>query len=50
MKEITLIALIVGVVIVALIILLLFARAWIKVARADEALVISGRSSKTGDG
>ncbi|WP_353114624.1 SPFH domain-containing protein [Microbacterium sp.] len=36
---------IVGVVIVGLI-LLLFARSWIKVARADEALVISGRKQK----
>lgn len=32
--------------IVVLLILLLFARSWIKVARADEALVISGRKQK----
>ena len=32
--------------IVLLLILLLFARSWIKVARADEALVISGRKQK----
>lgn len=36
---------VVGAIIVALI-LLLFARSWIKVARADEALVISGRKQK----
>ncbi|MDT0156201.1 SPFH domain-containing protein [Microbacterium sp. ARD32] len=36
---------VVGVVIVGLV-LLLFARSWIKVARADEALVISGRKQK----
>ncbi|MFJ2551097.1 SPFH domain-containing protein [Microbacterium sp. NPDC087591] len=44
------ILIIVGVAIVAaviiLLILLLFARSWIKVARADEALVISGRKQK----
>ncbi|KJQ53873.1 SPFH domain-containing protein [Microbacterium sp. SA39] len=34
------------VVVVLLLILLLFARSWIKVARADEALVISGRKQK----
>ena len=33
-------------VVVILLILLLFARSWIKVARADEALVISGRKQK----
>ena len=33
-------------VIVVLLIVLLFARSWIKVARADEALVISGRKQK----
>ncbi|MEJ1088075.1 SPFH domain-containing protein [Microbacterium sp. Mu-80] len=33
-------------VIIVLLILLLFARSWIKVARADEALVISGRKQK----
>ncbi len=38
------IALVVAVVL--LLILLLFARSWIKVARADEALVISGRKQK----
>ncbi len=38
-------AAIVGVVIVLLVVLLL-ARSWIKVARADEALVISGRKQK----
>lgn len=32
--------------VVVLLILLLFARSWIKVARADEALVISGRKQK----
>lgn len=41
---------IVGIAVVAaviiLLILLLFARSWIKVARADEALVISGRKQK----
>ncbi|WP_067244332.1 SPFH domain-containing protein [Microbacterium resistens] len=36
---------VVGIVIVLLIVLL-FARSWIKVARADEALVISGRRQK----
>ncbi|WP_417554770.1 SPFH domain-containing protein [Microbacterium sp.] len=44
------ILIIVGVAVVAAIIigliLLLFARSWIKVARADEALVISGRKQK----
>lgn len=44
------ILIIVGIAIVAavviLLILLLFARSWIKVARADEALVISGRKQK----
>lgn len=34
------------IVVVLLLILLLFARSWIKVARADEALVISGRKQK----
>ncbi|WP_336640948.1 SPFH domain-containing protein [Microbacterium sp. USHLN272] len=34
------------IVVVVLLILLLFARSWIKVARADEALVISGRKQK----
>ena len=38
------IALVVAVVVV--LVLLLFARSWIKVARADEALVISGRKQK----
>lgn len=42
--------LLIGVVIIAvivvLLILLLFARSWIKVARADEALVISGRKQR----
>ncbi|UNK70314.1 SPFH domain-containing protein [Microbacterium sp. H1-D42] len=33
-------------VIIVLLIVLLFARSWIKVARADEALVISGRKQK----
>lgn len=36
----------VGIAAVLLLILLLFARSWIKVARADEALVISGRKQK----
>lgn len=36
----------IAVVVVVLLILLLFARSWIKVARADEALVISGRKQK----
>ena len=44
------ILILVGVAVVALIvvglIVLLFARSWIKVARADEALVISGRKQK----
>ncbi|MGF2949008.1 SPFH domain-containing protein [Microbacterium alcoholitolerans] len=44
------ILLIIGIVVVAVIvvglIMLLFARSWIKVARADEALVISGRKQK----
>ncbi len=44
------ILIIVGIAVVAVIIvgliLLLFARSWIKVARADEALVISGRKQK----
>ncbi|GAA5153380.1 SPFH domain-containing protein [Microbacterium pseudoresistens] len=33
-------------VVIILLIILLFARSWIKVARADEALVISGRKQK----
>ena len=36
----------IAIAIVVLLILLLFARSWIKVARADEALVISGRKQK----
>lgn len=44
------ILLIIGIAVVAVIvvglIMLLFARSWIKVARADEALVISGRKQK----
>ncbi|MBN8205186.1 flotillin family protein [Microbacterium esteraromaticum] len=44
------ILLIIGIAVVAaivvLLIMLLFARSWIKVARADEALVISGRKQK----
>ena len=40
------VAVIVGVLIVAAITALIVARAWIKVARADEALVISGKSQK----
>jgi flotillin len=44
------ILIVVGVAVVALIVIalivLLFARSWIKVARADEALVISGRKQK----
>lgn len=44
------ILIIIGIAVVAVIIvglvLLLFARSWIKVARADEALVISGRKQK----
>ena len=38
------------VVVVLLLILLLIARAWFKVARADEALVVSGRSQKDSSG
>jgi len=45
-----LIAIIVGVVLVAAIILFLVMRAWVKVARADEALVVSGRKQKTTQG
>jgi flotillin len=40
----------VAVVVVLLLILLLVARAWFKVARADEALVVSGRSQKDSSG
>lgn len=39
-----------AVLIVALIVGLLIARAWVKVARSDEALVVSGRVQKTADG
>lgn len=42
----TLVGIAVAVVIVIVLVLLLFARSWIKVARADEALVISGRKQK----
>ena len=42
----------IGVVIlvVLFLVMLLIARAWFKVARADEALVVSGRSQKDGAG
>lgn len=45
-----LIGIAVVVLVVLLLVLLLIARAWFKVARADEALVVSGRSQKDATG